>query len=104
VRYQRRMNFKILSITIVVAASLAALAATPLTTTPAYAGGNVKTDQKTHVHHASDVDVDQNQECIGQEVTGSCNTTTNNPPGGGNEDNLKKCGTPGALPPPNCKP
>ena len=77
------MNFKILSLTIVVAASLAALASMPLTTTPAYAGGNVKVSNTNHVHN-NDGDVGDNtqsNECIANEITGNCNTTTvNNPP------------------------
>ena len=78
------MNFKTLTITIVIAASLAALASMPLTATPVYAGGNVKTDQKTHVHNNDgDTTTSQNQECI---VDNNCSTTTttttiNNPPG-----------------------
>ena len=56
------MNFKILSISLVVAASLAALASMPLTTTPAYAGGNVKVDNKNHVHNNDgDTTIDQEQ-------------------------------------------
>ena len=54
VQYQESMKFKILSVAIMVAATLTALASTPLTT-PAYAGGNVHTDNKVHVHN-NDVD------------------------------------------------
>jgi hypothetical protein len=78
------MNFKTLTITIVIAASLAALASMPLTAIPAEAGGNVKADQKTHVHHndvGGDLNTDQNQECVGIDITGSCTSTVNNPPG-----------------------
>ena len=74
------MNFKTLTITIVIAASLAALASMPLTATPVYAGGNVKVDTKNHVHN-NEGDTDIDQDCIGNEITGSCNTTVNNPPG-----------------------
>jgi hypothetical protein len=78
VQYQDSMNYKILSVTVVVAASLAALASMPLTTTPAYAGGNAHVNNVNN--HATDSDADF--QCFNQ-ATDSCDTTTtvNNPPG-----------------------
>jgi uncharacterized membrane protein len=70
------MNFKILSVAIVVAATLSALASMPITATPAYAGGNVHVNNVNN--HATDSDADF--DCVGNDITGSCNTTINNPP------------------------
>jgi hypothetical protein len=55
--------------------TLVALASMPITATHAYAGGNVKGDTKNHVHNnEGDTDIDQDR--IGNEIMGSCNTTT----------------------------
>jgi hypothetical protein len=91
------MNFKTLTITIVIAASLAALASMPLTATPVYAGGNVKVHNQNHQNNIGGNvgDSDQSNEgCIGNEITNSCNVTTT--PGGG--------GGGGGGGPPECKP
>jgi hypothetical protein len=91
------MNFKILSVAIVVAASLAALASTPITAAPAYA-------DSSHVHnnnignHATDSPTDLS--CSGIDISDSCNTITNGDGGGGNQD--PPC-APGQKPP-GCKP
>ena len=42
------MNFKMLSVAIVIAATVAALATMPLATTPAYAGGNAHFHQNNN--------------------------------------------------------
>lgn len=80
VQYQESMKFKILSVAIMVAATLTALASMPLATTPAYAGGNVHNNNiGNHAGTGSDID----QDCVGggSTFTNSCTSTVNNPPG-----------------------
>jgi hypothetical protein len=70
------MNFKILSVAIVVAAMVATLASMPLTATPAYAGGNTHFHQNNNKAGSVDNDFsthegDQITNNICQDVTGN---------------------------------
>ena len=78
------MNFKILSVAIMVAATLTALASTPLTTTPAYAAGNVHNNNIGN-HAGGDVfnDIDQTGDCNTVKGDNTCGNTgggSSNPP------------------------
>ena len=105
------MNFKILSITIVVAASLAALASIPITATPAYAGGNVHFHQNNNKAGSVDTTCTFENSCdlgdcstVSGTVSDSCNTVTGGGGSGGGGGDTNFCTNPANDKPTGCTP